>query len=176
MNIWHDLSPEAVKPEDFTAVIEISKGSKVKYELDKTTGLLRMDRVLYTATHYPQNYGFIPRTYGEDNDPLDVLVLCSEPILPLTLVQCFPIGVIQMVDNGSSDEKIIAIPFSDPTYSDYQSIDDLPRHVFSEMEHFFTVYKQLEHKQTSVNPVMGRDQAVQIIRAAMERYQAKFGK
>lgn len=136
MNIWHDLSPEQVKPENFTAVIEISKGSKVKYELDKETGLLRMDRVLYTATHYPQNYGFIPRTYGEDNDPLDVLVLCSESILPLTMVQCYPIGVIQMVDNGSGDEKIIAIPFSDPTYSGYQSIDDLPRHVFNEMEHF----------------------------------------
>jgi inorganic pyrophosphatase len=176
MNIWHDLSPEQIKPEDFTAVIEISKGSKVKYELDKATGRLRMDRVLYTATHYPQNYGFIPRTYGEDKDPLDVLVLCSEPILPMTLVQCFPIGVIQMVDNGSSDEKIIAIPFSDPTYSDYQSIDDLPRHVFSEMEHFFTVYKQLENKQTSVNPVMGRRQAVEIIASAMARYQQKFGK
>ena len=119
MNIWHDLSPEQVKPENFTAVIEISKGSKVKYELDKETGLLRMDRVLYTATHYPQNYGFIPRTYGEDNDPLDVLVLCSEPILPLTMVQCYPIGVIQMVDNGSGDEKIIAIPFSDPTYNTF---------------------------------------------------------
>ena len=141
MNIWHDLSPEQVKPENFTAVIEISKGSKVKYELDKETGLLRMDRVLYTATHYPQNYGFIPRTYGEDNDPLDVLVLCSEP-----------------------------------TYSGYQSIDDLPRHVFNEMEHFFTVYKQLEHKQTSVNPVMGRARAVEIIASAMERYREKFGK
>lgn len=176
MNIWHDIAPERITKDSFCAVIEIQKGGKVKYELDKETGLILMDRILYTSTHYPANYGFIPRTYGDDGDPLDVLVLCSEPILPMTLVQCFPIGVIQMVDNGSSDEKIIAIPFSDPTYSDYQSIDDLPRHVFSEMEHFFTVYKQLENKQTSVNPVMGRRQAVEIIASAMARYQQKFGK
>ena len=103
MNIWHDISPQAVAPENFTAAIEISKGSSNKYELDKQTGWLRLDRVLHTSTHYPQNYGFIPLTYGDDNDPLDVLVLCSEPILPMTLVQCYPIGVIKMIDNGKND-------------------------------------------------------------------------
>ena len=105
MNIWHDISPSRVSPESFTAVIEISKGSSNKYELDKQTGLLRLDRILHTATHYPANYGFIPITYGDDNDPLDVLVLCSEPILPLTLVQCYPIGVINMIDNGKNDAE-----------------------------------------------------------------------
>ena len=175
MNIWHDLSPEQVKPENFTAVIEISKGSKVKYELDKETGLLRMDRVLYTATHYPQNYGFIPRTYGEDNDPLDVLVLCSEPILPLTMVQCYPIGVIKMVDSGALDEKIIAIPFKDPTYNGYYDIQELPKHIFDEMMHFFEVYKSLEHKKTTVKEIAHREEAVEIIKKCIQAYDEKFG-
>ena len=114
-NIWHDISPSRIQPEDFVAVIEIPKGSKKKYELDKETGLIILDRVLHTSTHYPANYGFIPRTYGDDGDPLDVLVLCSEEIDPLTLVRCYPIGYISMLDGGKNDEKIIAIPFSDPT-------------------------------------------------------------
>ncbi len=174
MNIWHDLNPELVKPDNFTAVIEISKGGNLKYELDKSTGLLRLDRVLYTATYYPENYGFIPLTYGEDNDPLDVLVLCSEPIIPLTLVQCYPIGVINMVDNGANDEKIIAIPFSDPTYQKNQTIADLPAHIFNQMEHFFSVYKQLENKETAVDSVKGREDALNIIQSAIERYHKVF--
>ena len=176
MNIWHDLNPDAVTPENFTAVIEIPKGSNIKYELDKNTGLLRMDRILYTATHYPESYGFIPLTYAEDNDPLDVLVLCSESIQPLTLVQCYPIGVIEMVDNGSNDEKIIAIPFTDPTYNHSQSIYDLPKHIFNEMEHFFSVYKQLEGKATAVESVKGKEEAIQIIQDAIERYKEHFKK
>ena len=124
MNIWHDIAPSRVKPEDFWAVIEIEKGSKNKYELDKETGMLRLDRILYTSTHYPANYGFIPRTWAEDGDPLDVLVLCSESIRPLSLVRCFPIGVISMEDGGSQDEKIIAIPFEDPTYHLYTDISE----------------------------------------------------
>ena len=122
MNIWHDISPKRIKPEDFFAVVEISKGSKTKYELDKETGILRLDRVLYTSTHYPANYGFIPRTYAADKDPLDVLVLCSEPIQPMALIQCYPIGMITMMDNGYADDKIIAIPFEDPTYNSYHDI------------------------------------------------------
>ena len=110
MNIWHDIAPERIKSDDFVACIEISKGGKNKYEMDKETGMLKLDRVLYTSTHYPANYGFIPRTYADDNDPLDVLVLCSEEILPMTLVKCYPIGVIKMIDSQSIDEKIIAIP------------------------------------------------------------------
>ena len=113
-NIWHDISPKRINSEDFICVIEISKGSKKKYELDKETGFILLDRILYTSTHYPANYGFIPRTYGDDNDPLDVLLLCSEPLEPLTLVRAYPIGVIKMIDNERNDEKIIAIPFNDP--------------------------------------------------------------
>ena len=150
MNIWHDISPEEIAPDRFTAVIEIPKGSSCKYELDKKTGLLRLDRVLYTATHYPANYGFIPRTYADDGDPLDVLVLCAEQIFPLTLVEVYPIGVMRMIDGGKIDDKIIAIPLSDPTYKGIRSIDELPRHIFDEIMHFFTVYKQLENKQTAV--------------------------
>jgi len=143
-NIWHDNRPERIQEEDFMAVIEISQGSKNKYELDKETGVLMLDRVLHPSTHYPANYGFIPRTYGDDLDPLDVLVLCSEPILPMTIVRCYPIGKIRMLDSGRNDEKIIAIPFSDPTYNGYRNVKELPRHVFEEMSHFFSVYKVLE--------------------------------
>lgn len=174
MNIWHDINESCIKTESFTAVIEISKGSKNKYELDKETGLIRLDRILHTSTHYPQNYGFIPRTYADDNDPLDVLVICSEPLLPLTLVQCYPIGVIKMIDNGKNDEKIIAIPFSDPNYNSHNDIDDLPSHIFEEMKHFFSVYKQLENKETAVDMVSGRDEAVKIIDECINRYKEYF--
>lgn len=174
MNIWHDIAPDFVCPENFTAVIEIPKGSRNKYELDKETGLIRLDRILYTSTHYPHNYGFIPRTYADDGDPLDVLVICSEPLAPLTLVQCYPIGVIIMVDNGRRDEKIVAIPFSDPTYNNSRSIEDLPEHIFDEMKHFFTVYKQLENKETAVDVVKSRDDAIKIIEDAIEGYNKKF--
>ena len=175
-NIWHDISPKRIAPEDFIAVIEIPKGSKKKYELDKETGYIILDRVLYTSTHYPANYGFIPKTYGSDNDPLDVLVLCSEPLDPLTLVRCYPIGLIPMVDNGMEDEKIIAVPFSDPMYNHYKDIHDLPAHIFEEMRHFFKVYGALQNKTTNVNKVTGADAARQIIAEAIERYQDKFGK
>lgn len=175
MNIWHDINPDRVKPDDFYAVIEIPKGCKNKYELDKETGFLKLDRILYTATHYPANYGFIPRTYADDNDPLDVLVLCSEAITPLTLVHVYPIGVIRMMDNGKLDEKIIAIPFSDPTYNGYRSIFALPRHVYEEMQHFFSVYKTLEHKETVVNNVGDERDAVKIIAAAIDNYNRTYG-
>ena len=151
MNIWHDFSPEKITPESFYAVIEITKGSKIKYELDKSTGLLKLDRILYTSTHYPANYGFIPLTYADDDDPLDVLLICSEEIVPLTLVQCYPIGVIKMTDGGRLDEKIIAIPFTDPYYNTVKTIYDLQPHVFEEMRHFFSVYKTLENKDTVVD-------------------------
>ncbi len=175
MNIWHDISDSRITPTDFMAVIEIEKGSKKKYELDKETGLIILDRILYTSTHYPANYGFIPRTYADDGDPLDVLVLCSEPINPLVLVRVYPIGVITMIDNGRLDEKIIAIPFEDPTYNCYRSIDALPRHIFQEMQHFFTVYKELENKETAVNEVRGQKEAVEVLEKAIALYQNTFG-
>lgn len=170
MNIWHDIDDQRITPEKFSAVIEISKNSKNKYELDKQTGLLRLDRILHTSTHYPANYGFIPRTYADDLDPLDVLVMCSEEIMPMTLVDVYPIGVIRMIDQGKLDEKIIAIPFSDPNYNVYHSIFELPKHIFDEMCHFFTVYKQLEDKDTAVNDMGDADEAKKIIEAAIENY------
>ncbi|MEZ7872505.1 MAG: inorganic diphosphatase [Eubacteriales bacterium] len=174
-NIWHDIKPERIQEEDFMAVIEIPKGSKNKYELDKETGVLMLDRILHTSTHYPANYGFIPRTYGDDRDPLDVLVLCSEPIAPMTLVRCYPIGVIRMLDQGRLDDKIICIPFSDPTYNEYSDINELPKHVFEEMSHFFQVYKALEGKQTAAGEVQDRAVAVEVIRKARNDYRALFG-
>lgn len=144
MNIWHSICAERIEPNDFLAVIEIKKGRKIKYELDKESGMIILDRILYTSTHYLTSYGFIPRTYADDGDPLDVLMLCSEPIAPLTLVRAYPIGVITMLDNGANDEKTIAIPFGDPTYNVYRSIEVLPSHIFTEMRNFFKVYKELE--------------------------------
>ncbi|MBQ7011727.1 MAG: inorganic diphosphatase [Clostridia bacterium] len=175
-NIWHDISPKRINPEDFICVVEISKGSKKKYELDKETGLIRLDRILYTSTHYPANYGFIPRTYGDDNDPMDVLLICTEALEPMCLVQAYPIGVITMIDSNHRDEKIIAIPFTDPTYNHYRDISELPEHIFEEMKHFFTVYKNLEGKDTVVDEIKGRDAAIEIIRESIDRYIEVFCK
>ena len=174
MNIWHDMDPKEITPTDFTAVIEISKDSQCKYELDKQTGLLRLDRVLYTATHYPANYGFIPRTFADDGDPLDVLVLCNEPIQPMTLIRVYPIGVMRMLDDGHIDDKIIAVPFTDPNYNGYRSIDELPAHIFDEIMHFFKVYKQLENKQTDIKELYNRQEAEKIVREAIDGYVEKF--
>jgi len=174
MSIWHDIRAERIQPDDFIAVVEIEKGSKVKYEMDKETGMIILDRILYTSTHYPASYGFIPRTYADDDDPLDVLLLCSEPIAPLTLVRAYPAGVITMIDNDIKDEKVIAIPFDDPTYNTYRSIDALPYHIFAEMRHFFEVYKELEHKDTTVSEVRGPREATDIVRHAIERYKVEF--
>jgi inorganic pyrophosphatase len=159
MNIWHDMPQERISPESFYAVIEISRGGKVKYELDKETGLLFMDRVLYTSTQYPANYGFIPRTYAADKDPLDVLVLCSEPLEPLSLVKCFPVGMISMVDSEDRDEKIIALPFGDPVYKGYTNI---------------SVYKALGGKTTVVEEVLGATEAKEMIREYIRAYQETY--
>ena len=176
-NIWHNISDERITKKKFEALIEIPKGCKAKYELDKETGYLKLDRVLYTSTVYPANYGFIPKTLAEDGDPLDVLVLCGETIYPMTLVQCYPIGVITMIDGGSLDEKIIAIPCGDPTYNDYYDIQELPKHVFEEMMHFFEVYKSLEHnKQTVVKAIAHRDEAMEIIEKCILAYKKEYEK
>ena len=157
MNIWHDIDDDRINKEDFIVCVEIPKGSKKKYELDKETGLILLDRVLYTSTHYPANYGFIPRTYSQDHDPL-------------VLVRCYPIGVVKMIDNDEVDEKIIAIPFGDPSYNSYTDITELPNHQFEEIRHFFTVYKQLEDKETSVLEVLGRKDAIKVIDDAIAAY------
>ncbi len=174
MNIWHDISPQRISPTKFSALIEIPKGSNCKYELDKNTGMLMLDRILYTATHYPQNYGFIPRTFADDGDPLDVLVICSVPVHPMTLIDAYPIGSMRMIDSGKLDDKIIAVPFSDPNYNYIKDVSELPTHVFDEIMHFFTVYKQLENKTTDVQSLFGQEAAVNIIKEAIECYRNTF--
>lgn len=176
MNPWKDIDPRRVTPEDFLAYIEISKGSKNKYELDKETGLLRLDRILYTSTQYPHNYGFIPRTYAEDNDPLDVLLITSERIVPSTLVRGKPIGMIDMIDQGMRDVKILAVCPDDPFYQNYDDIHDLPDHIVQEITYFFETYKVLEGKETLVPGLKGRDEALKVIEGSIKRYNEKFGK
>ena len=176
MNIWHDISEDRIKKDDFVAVVEIPKGCKNKYELDKKTGMLKLDRILYTATHYPANYGFIPKTYAGDNDPLDVLVLCQEPIYPLTLVECYPVGVLRMTDSNEEDEKIIAIAKKDPFLNCYNDISELPAQISAEIMHFFEVYKQLEGKKTTIDKMMGRKEAEEIIQETIDNYKKEFNK
>ena len=174
MNIWHDLDSKRVSKDSFIACIEISKGSKKKYELDKETGLIILDRILYTSTHYPANYGFIPKTYSGDNDPLDVLVLCQETLEPMSLVKCRPIGVVLMIDGGEVDEKIIAVVENDPVMNAYKDISDLPSHMLEEIQHFFRVYKQLEGKNTYIEKVEDVESSKKIIEASIKNYEEKF--
>ena len=175
MNPWHDFEKDRIRPDRCVCVIEIPKGGKMKYELDKKSGLLKLDRVLFTSTHYPANYGFIPRTYSQDNDPLDVLVLCQEQLQPMSIVECYPIGVLKMLDNNEVDEKIIAIPFGDPSLNTYTDLPELPVHQFQEIKHFFEVYKFLENKVTVVEEICNRDEAERIVEENIARYKEKFG-
>lgn len=175
MNIWHDIDPRRITPQEFVAVIEIAKGSKNKYELDKETGMLILDRTLYTSTHYPANYGFLPKTLSDDGDALDVLVLCNEILTPLTLVNCYPIGVVRMLDDDENDDKIIAIPVREPTWNHYKDINELPPHILQEIVHFFTVYKQLEGKLTSSLKVLTLKDAYDIIQKSLSSYKKEFG-
>ena len=174
MNIWKEINPNRIKPDDFYACVEIQQGDKTKYELDKETGFLLMDRILYTSTHYPMNYGFIPLTYCQDKDPLDVFVLCSQPLERLCLVRCYPIGVVTMTDRNERDEKIIAIPFGDPQYNCYQDISELPQHIFDELMHFLTVYKQLENKTVNVEKLGNKLEAIRVIKESLEFYKKEI--
>lgn len=174
MNIWHDISDNRIKPDKFIAVIEIPKGGKQKYEMDKATGMLKLDRILYTSTHYPANYGFIPRTLADDGDPLDVLVLCTEQLQPMCLVECYPIGVFSMTDDNEQDEKIIAIPFDDPQMNHLKDMPDLPGHIYSEIFHFFSVYKSLEHTDTSMQEVENAETARNVIKKCLQAYRDHF--
>lgn len=175
MNPWHDIDPGPKPEESFLAVIEIPRGSRNKYELDKETGLLRLDRVLYSAVHYPANYGFIPRSYGEDEDPLDVLVLCQEAILPFCLVEARPIGVIRMSDDKGVDDKIIAVPLHDPGYSHYHDVAQLPPHTMLQLRQFLLDYKTLERKQVNVDEMAGHEAAATVLREAFRYYRERFG-
>lgn len=166
MQNWNNVSANRIQPNDFLAVIEISKGSKKKYEIDLETGFIMLNRILHTSTQYPANYGFIPRTVSADGDALDVLVLCSESLDPMSMVRCYPIGLVEMVDDGVSDEKIIAVPFKDPYYNLYTDVVKLPKHVSQEIIHFLSIYKDLEDGVISVNPMLGHAAAMKVIKQA----------
>ena len=171
MHPWHDsYIDDAIIADAFPVIIEIPKGSKNKYELDKETGLLRLDRVLYSSVHYPADYGFIPRTYCDDSDPLDALVLGQEPVYPLTIVEARAIGVMRMRDEKGIDDKIVAVSVHDPAFADYTDKDQLPGHVLRQVRRFFEDYKVLEHKQVVVEDLLGPTEALRIIREALELY------
>lgn len=167
---WHDVTPGENLPREFTAVIEIPMGSNVKYELDKPTGLLKLDRMLYSAVYYPVNYGFIPQTYAEDEDPLDVLVMCQEPVAPLTLVKARSIGLMTMIDSGKRDHKIVAVAMNDPEVNGYHQVSELPPHRLSMVRRFFQDYKQLEGLAVEVDDIEPADLSLPVIEMALERY------
>lgn len=171
---WRDLAAGPTPPEVVTAVIEIPRGARNKYELDKESGLFRLDRVLYSAVHYPGDYGLIPRTLHEDNDPLDVLVLIKEPTFTGCLIDVRPIGVLKMLDKGEPDDKILAVPCDDPAHGEYFDIADIPQHTLREIEHFFAVYKDLEGKRVEILGWGQSTEAVRIIRESIDRYAAKY--
>ncbi len=171
MHPWHDIYiDDEVVEHEFPVVIEVPKGSKNKYELDKETGFLRLDRVLYSAVHYPANYGFIPRTYCDDNDPLDALVLGQEPVHPMTVMQARAIGVMRMRDEKGMDDKILAVAVSDPSVADYTDRSQLPPHALREIQRFFEDYKILENKEVVVEEMLGPPDAVRIVRESLELY------
>ena len=171
MNPWHDTPiNEVLIATAFPTVIEIPKGSKNKYELDKETGLLRLDRVLHSSVHYPADYGFIPRTYCDDGDPLDVLVLSQEPVYPLTIVEARAIGVMRMRDEKGTDDKIVGVSVHDPAFADYTDKDQLTGHVLRQVRRFFEDYKVLEQKRVTVEDMLGPSEAVRIIAEGLELY------
>lgn len=170
---WHDVTPGENLPREFTAVIEIPMGSSVKYELDKKTGLLRLDRMLYSAVYYPANYGFIPQTFAEDDDPLDVLVLCQEAVAPLTLVEARTIGLMTMIDNGKKDHKILAVAMNDPEYSQMREFSELPPHRLMMLKRFFQDYKQLEGKAVEVDDFLPSEKSIPIIESSLEEYSTR---
>ncbi len=167
---WHDVTPGEHLPQEFNALVEIPMGSSVKYELDKKTGLLRMDRVLYSAVYYPANYGFIPQTYAEDDDPLDVLVLCQEAVAPMTLVTARAIGLMTMVDCGKKDHKILAVAVGDPEFNSFREASELPVHRLTMLRRFFQDYKQLEGKEVAVDEIQPSAMAFPVIEDSLQRY------
>src|ERR1044071_1302791 len=171
---WHGAHYGSKAPQRVNALIEIPQGSRAKYEVDKDTGLLRLDRVIYSSFHYPINYGFIPQTLGQDGDPLDILVLCSQSIQPLCLVQATVIGNMQMIDQGTQDDKIIAVASKDPSVSHMKNMNELPQHFLLELRNFFEQYKVLENKKVEIDNFQDQEAALKIIRDAIEFYKQHF--
>lgn len=175
-NPWHDVSPGKDVPKTVNGIVEIPKGSKGKYELDKVTGLLRLDRVLYSSVHYPANYGFIPQTYCDDKDPLDILIICSIDVHPLCLIEANVIGVMHMMDDDEQDDKIIAVSKNDMAVNYVNDIGELPPHTVVELKRFFEDYKMLEHKKVVVEQFLGREEAYRIVTEAVDLYSQVKGK
>lgn len=173
---WHEVSPGKDIPSIVNAIIEIPKGSKAKYEIDKDSGLLKLDRVLFSSVMYPANYGFIPRTYCDDKDPLDILVLCSVDVYPMSIIEAKVIGVMHMVDNGEQDDKIIAVANTDMSVNYIEELEDLPPHAMKEIVRFFQDYKALEHKNVTIEQLMGKEEAERVVREGIELYQSTFVK
>ncbi len=176
VNPWHDVEIGEKAPEVINAIVEIPKDSKIKYELDKTTGLLKVDRFLYSAVHYPGDYGFVPRTLWDDNDPLDIIILTGRPLYPMTLAKVRVIGVLRMIDSDEKDDKIVAVYDEDPRYKEYQDIKDVPEHIIEELKHFFETYKHLQGKQCKILEVLGKEDALKDVGRAVEMYEEKYGK
>ena len=174
INLWRDIAPGPNPPEEVTAVIEIPFGTRNKYELDKATGLMKLDRVLYSSMHYPGDYGFIPRTLAEDGDPCDIVVLVKEQTFPGCQIDVRPIGVLKMLDRGEPDDKVLAVPMYDPYHQEWFDIADIPQHVLKEVEHFFERYKDLEGKRVQIIGWEKSVKAMQVIQESIERYDATF--
>ena len=174
-NPWHHVSPGNSLPDVVNGIIEIPKGSRAKYELDKNNGLLRLDRVLYSSVYYPANYGFIPQSYGDDKDPLDILILSQIDVVPLCIVPAKVIGVMRMLDNGEADDKIVAVAAGDPSVNHYDDIANLPAHIVTEIMSFFEDYKKLENKTVVVEKMFGKEVAVQILEDAFNSYKEHYG-
>ena len=173
---WHGVSPGSKGPGTVNALIEIPKGSRAKYEIEKTSGLLKLDRVIYSSFHYPANYGFIPKSLGYDNDPLDILVLCSQSLQPLCIVEATVIGNMQMIDNGEQDDKIIAVATNDPSVNHITDINEMPAHFFNELKHYFEQYKVLENKKVAIDNFQDKETAYRIINDAFLFYKQTFPK
>jgi inorganic pyrophosphatase len=171
---WHDVPIGEDAPDELNIVIEVPKGSKVKYELGKDTGLLVVDRILYSSVVYPENYGFIPQTLADDDDPLDVIVLMQEPVQPMSILEVRPIGLLPMVDEGENDENIICVHVEDPQYAEYSHVNEFPEHRLNEIKQFFKEYKNLEEKEVEVGDVSGPEEAIEYIRHAIEQYKKQF--
>ena len=171
---WHSISPGVNSPESVTAIIEIPKGSKAKYEIDKETGLLRLDRILFSSVMYPANYGFIPQTYCDDHDPLDILVLCSADVYPMSMIEAKVIGVMHMVDNGEQDDKIIAVAKNDMSVNYIEDLKELPPHTMKEIVRFFQEYKALEEKNVTIEHLLGKKYAYKVIQESIELYNRTF--